>query len=786
MPALADGGVDPNAFQQQCFLLQESLQAQLALAEIYLKLTVAPSSEAQSLLADSAKRVPKALQALLPRMKEVHEEVDDAEDEIVTDVDALEPTKLALLTSANPPEAPLSEGHGVTALAGVSKPRPETLGEEVLGAEDGLLHVRNGMRTQTTKSHRGATTLQLERELAGEKPMLWPVWAENEAPRLMKVSATEILQDAEGEASQQPSWALDGLDLRKSSTGMRRSDSRYGDRSVDQLSCLIIPPSALITLLVDFVSLIMITWDLTTLPLIAFDLQKSSTVRALNLVTTIYWAAELPLPFFLGYYRRTGKMELRFRKIAHRYLKSWFFPQLFLVLADLASVFLDVDTGEAVSIFRSSRIFRVLKIARLARILKLSNVIERLEGFTSLVISEMLQAVMSLTCLSIMTGMACHTLACLWYAIGTHWNDGTARSIATETDIEDFSGVFQYQLCFQWVWAQFTPAPPPRGIEPFNEREASFAIALRVAGLVLFSSFVGSVTAMIAQARKLMETRWKENMQMRLYFKDNSVKISLSMTIMSFLMRKRAKRTVLLEHEVTLLKNLPYTMLAELRLQVWGPVIAAHPLFMYLAQYHTPTLKQLCASGISEKRAEAGEELLHYGRIADVMYFVREREESKPQEAVHYFAGVHVKGRQPTGVVLEGGWFGEVALWLGAHSKESHAPHPWRHHGHAVAVRECALVEIHASRLREIVLEHPIALKTMQHYAGEFITALPIQLESVNIVGSDGEADFLIKRCVSAGNLPEATSSSWSLFGSGFSSRDMPTSPRGQRWNPLF
>eukprot|EP00971_Amphidinium_carterae_P082645 1634799-Amphidinium_carterae.1 len=127
---------------------------------------------------------------------------------------------------------------------------------------------------------------------------------------------------------------------------------------MDHLSCLIIPPSALVTLLVDFVSLLMISWDLTTLPLLAFHLQKSPTVRTVNLVTSFYWAAELPLPFFLGHYKRNGKMELRFHKIAVRYLKSWFFPQLLLVVADLASIFLDAESGEAVSLFRSSRIFR--------------------------------------------------------------------------------------------------------------------------------------------------------------------------------------------------------------------------------------------------------------------------------------------------------------------------------------------------------------------------------------------------------------------------------------------
>mmetsp|Transcript_46265 Transcript_46265/g.107593 ORF Transcript_46265/g.107593 Transcript_46265/m.107593 type:complete len:797 (+) Transcript_46265:121-2511(+) len=774
-----------DTLTQQWRFLVEGLEAQLSLADLYMKSTIEAPSEAKVLLAEGRKLIGEALKSLwvdpLPAEGvDVHEARESSDEDLIVDLDAV--TAHVVLKLPDVVGRSESRSHSSLEMGAVDDHNGGTLTPS--------MKQKNGKaRNKAMGTRRSGSMWELE--LAMERPCLWPVWMESEedAPRLMKISATEILQDHHEQASDQPSWVLEGMaSVKKGDNGtLQRLDSRYGDRNIDWLSHLVIPPSAMITLLVDFFSLVMITWDLLTLPLLAFEVQKDSTVKVINMVTSLYWAVELPIPFFVGYYKSTGKMELRFFRIAQRYLKSWFFPQLFLVLIDFCSLFLQLESGEAVSVFRSSRVFRVVKIARLARILKISNVMERLQGFTSLVISEMLQAVISLSCMSIIAGMGCHTLACLWYAIGTDWNDGTIESLATETDIQDYSGLYQYFVSFQWVWAQFTPAPPPPNMGPFNEREALFAIILRVAGLVFFSSFVGSVTAMIAQARKLMETRWKESMQMRLYFKDNSVKISLSMTILDFLNRKRQKRALLLEHEVSLLKNLPYTMLAELRLQVWGYVLAAHPLFMYLAHTHTPTLKQVCGTAITEKRAQAGEEILHYGMVADAMYFVRIPDPRKAvEEAVHYFAGIHVAGSKPTDTVLEGGWFGEPALWLAAHTKDSKAHHPWRQHGHALAVKECALVEVHGSRLREIVLEHPMALKCLQSYASEFISSLPRQLEQVNIVGSEDGAAFLLKRCYSAGNLPEGGRSFGSSSAFGSSHGIVASSPAPSPRTPAF
>mmetsp|Transcript_5097 Transcript_5097/g.12215 ORF Transcript_5097/g.12215 Transcript_5097/m.12215 type:complete len:607 (-) Transcript_5097:75-1895(-) len=567
-----------------------------------------------------------------------------------------------------------------------------------------------------------------------------PLWEETAPlPAFMNVSATEML------------GSRPAMELEKSDT------SRFGEVLVDNgcMSRVVLSPSSHAALLVDFCSVLAILWDLISLPLVVFDFHDTPMASLVNMITSIFWACELPIPFFLGYYRADAKVELRSKHIAQRYLKSWFIPHLILVLTDLSLLTMDAGDSSAVNVLRIHRIRGIANLARVARLIRVASVLERVEDLTSYVLSEMVHAYLSVFGMVTVTAFVCHAVACLWFAIGTQWSP--PPNLATELGIKEETFLYQYTLCFSYVWAQFTPAPPPHRMHPFNALEGFFTIGLRCFGLVLFSSFVGSVTATMTQARRRAEERHLQNTQLHQYFSENSITLVRSVSIMRFIQRKMRRRTRLMEKQVTLLHRLPYTMLSELRLEVYGPLLSCHPLFAYFATKHGPTLQQVCATALSERLLEVGDELLHYGAEAESMYFVRKsiRADTDSAIVVHFYFGVPEAGnlkRGPDAVLEEGGWIGEAALWLANYLPDEHAHHNnatgfhhWRHYGFARAVRTCALLEVNSNKFRRIVLEHASALADLRLYAKEFYSMVPEYVHRFNMVGVWGESEEMVR-----------------------------------------
>mmetsp|Transcript_18976 Transcript_18976/g.44220 ORF Transcript_18976/g.44220 Transcript_18976/m.44220 type:complete len:428 (-) Transcript_18976:6-1289(-) len=119
---------------------------------------------------------------------------------------------------------------------------------------------------------------------------------------------------------------------------------------------------------------------------------------------------DMILQFFTTYSRRTARgifWETKLRKIARRYLKSWFCVDvLTLIPFDLISM---VAGGEGWNDLKALKALRTLRLLKLMRLFKSSRLIHRLE--IPMAIPYQHLALMRFLVVLLMT---CHWLACLW------------------------------------------------------------------------------------------------------------------------------------------------------------------------------------------------------------------------------------------------------------------------------------------------------------------------------------------------------------------------------------
>jgi hypothetical protein len=220
--------------------------------------------------------------------------------------------------------------------------------------------------------------------------------------------------------------------------------------------------------------------------------------------------------------------------------------------------------------------------------------------------------------------VANHYAACGWYAMGTL--DETQHlpqwvNYFDDSPISDSIG-YRYVTSFHYSLTQFTPAS--MSIAPKNVVERLYTLVLIVLGLVMFSSFVSSMTQSMANLQKLNAAQRKADLVVRRYIADNRVCSHLAGSIIGFLRgqksKKRQKR--LHEQDIAEFRALPRQMLHELRQEVYAPVLRSHELFEHIDKTNDGLFQNVGNHAMSGKSLLQSEELFHAGVHAVFMYFV--------------------------------------------------------------------------------------------------------------------------------------------------------------------
>lgn len=166
--------------------------------------------------------------------------------------------------------------------------------------------------------------------------------------------------------------------------------------------------------------------------------------------------------------------------------------------------------------------------------------------------------------------------------------------------------VAQYLTSVHWAVTQFTPAAME--VNPMNVAERMYAIVVIFSGLVMFSSFVSSMTSAMNLLNKLTFEQRQKGAALRQYIADNRVSLELLFCIQNYQRSAKAlDRRRLHESDVAAFKNLPEDLLQRLHDEVYTPVISMHPLFGHLSQTEEMVLSNICHLAMSERSLVYGE-----------------------------------------------------------------------------------------------------------------------------------------------------------------------------------
>eukprot|EP00931_Biecheleriopsis_adriatica_P085854 TRINITY_DN60639_c0_g1_i1.p1 TRINITY_DN60639_c0_g1~~TRINITY_DN60639_c0_g1_i1.p1 ORF type:complete len:758 (+),score=138.69 TRINITY_DN60639_c0_g1_i1:85-2358(+) len=333
----------------------------------------------------------------------------------------------------------------------------------------------------------------------------------------------------------------------------------------------------------DMTGGLLIFYDLITIPLMSFSLPESDFLNAMNLITLLFWTANMWQSVTVGFVRK-GVTIMDPWEIWKNYLKGMFLIDLVVVVPDwvvlLSSIGKPPDaegsgTDDSVRILR---IIRVARIIRLLRILKLKWLIELIKDFLdtdyAAIMFDIVKMIVLLLCIN-------HVVACLWFWIATVSRDSGLKSWIHEHGFADKDIGYQYLTSAHWAISQFTPAS--MDVQPHSWMERLFAICVVVFALIGFAYIVGSITGSLTQLRNMAEQSAKEFSKLRRFLRRNKVPQALSLRIRRYVEFEMSNQKQSLPmSSVSCLKLLSEQLTSELLFEINLPHISVHPLFAFL------------------------------------------------------------------------------------------------------------------------------------------------------------------------------------------------------------
>jgi len=232
--------------------------------------------------------------------------------------------------------------------------------------------------------------------------------------------------------------------------------------------------------------------------------------------------------------------------------------------------------------------------------------------------SEEMSATMSIAKLILVITIINHIIACLWYWLTTF--DET--NWMTRAEMEDASVIYLYTTSMHWSVTQFTPASME--IVPANWRERTFTIFVIIGAMVIFSSFVSSITNTMNHLRTMNQEQRKEFWKLQQYFVRQGISVGLCIRIRKHLDHHLVeKQKHIKEADIPLLKHLSEPMQVELHYEVFAPLVRQHPLFEAYDDEFSHSMTRICHRALDQVSISQGDVLFSRGENASQMYFIR-------------------------------------------------------------------------------------------------------------------------------------------------------------------
>lgn len=483
------------------------------------------------------------------------------------------------------------------------------------------------------------------------------------------------------------------------------STTTDGDANASTAKCrwlALINPNAPSRILWDFCSLVVVMYEMVTVPLLLFELEETSWSNCAAWVARLFWTADMPLSFLTGWVNSAGDVVMDLRLVCRRYLRTWFFLDASIVGTNwvefcFLAIGANMTSGADYTQFgRASRTFRILRMLRLLRLIRMQEtcalIAERFQSESMGIVVDVCRVLFVLLGLS-------HFIACLWYGLGSSRDGAWVASQGLEG--EAFAK--RYTLSLHWSLAQFAGGMDE--VTAANAGERVFAICVFLLAFILASCFVSVITSSMTQGYLVSAQRSQQVAVLRRYLCQNNISKQLAMRVQrNALCTMTHQQLQTPEDGVELLRLISEPLRVELHFETNSPLLAVNPFFANLVDECPQVIRRVCHSALQMQAVAAGDVIFSAAEIpkAPKVYFV-----CGGVFEYHFLEPANVSR------VLEGDWVAEAALWTS-----------WFHRGDLAATSEAKLLLLDVRRFHEVAVQFEHLEYDPAVYGREFVRML--------------------------------------------------------------
>ncbi|CAK9006737.1 Cyclic nucleotide-gated cation channel subunit A (Cyclic nucleotide-gated ion channel subunit A) (CNG channel) [Durusdinium trenchii] len=446
------------------------------------------------------------------------------------------------------------------------------------------------LRSATEGESIGVANLEVcgdgaEEEEEEEEPVPFR-WLELTA-RVLEASEAEVEEAFGGwaleELRMRPVWSISLQDLRRRSRPRNFRTKLTNEiitmkmnapmrEAATVLQGLVLKPNSWQQLLWTTIGALLILWDLITIPLGFFNLpQFLDFLTIFARVSFAYWIIDMPLHVIFGT-EINGAQELRPKKLLKMYLRSWFLIDLMIISIDAVIIILEVfqETSDEFSMWRSARFFRALRLLRLLRLLRVTKLQQEVMVVANRFLSTNAFLVLKIGGGIFMMLITNHIIACCWFGVGTFGREDGHGWLVNFQMNENTDFPESYAAALHWSLTQFTPAT--NNIAPDNVTERIFAVVVILVAVIIFSSFIASISSTLNALRVSRVAHSKQYMNLFQFFNERNLSVNLYGKVKEVLRTENLTMRIQ-EKEVGLLDKIPERLKMQLHNEIYMPFL---------------------------------------------------------------------------------------------------------------------------------------------------------------------------------------------------------------------
>ena len=409
-------------------------------------------------------------------------------------------------------------------------------------------------------------------------------------------------------------------------------------------SNFILRPESNIRIAWNLLSMIIIAFDLITVPMGTVDLIESRALYAPRFAIAMFWSVDVCMTLMTGIYKR-NKFIINLLSILRYHARRTLIVDLSLVAIDWIAILLAYSEARALA---ALRIVKWLRFSRLLRVAMLPGVWDALESTT---ISTEVIAFLRLWKYSCSILLLNHMIACAWCGVG---RSSSESWISALPDDHADSNSALYFTALHWSVTQFIGSME---VFPSNLGERVFAVMMLFQSLIIFSVFVGAMTNLALEFQKANEQARVQRIKLDRFLLEHGTPGELIQRITSYTQDARSRVKWVEEHDVASLRTLPDFLLMDLHTEFREPIIGPrHKLFKDLREYNPRTVPALCHNAMQEHVIGMGQRLFSMGDACESAYVVARGvlEYSCPKLAT-FRSGSSLSGQTPVSLRVERG-----------------------------------------------------------------------------------------------------------------------------------